>query len=257
MLDGYKMYDLTQPWSQDTPAWPTYDNPKIWYEKSLDTEKVNGQKIEFMNHTGTHLDGEKHFKHFVAHGRDIESMPLDELVSDAVIADISDKVGDYDIYTSDMIEDVVDVHDGDILFIHTGYQDYAWHREEADPHRFFCKHPGPNEEFAEWCREKDLNYLILDCGSADHPMNTVIRDIRPELANEAADHFDVDDLDEVFPPEGYQLMHTELFPEGIVHVENAQVPEELLNERVQIGTFPWRFRGGESSVSRVVAFKQS
>jgi kynurenine formamidase len=112
-------------------------------------------------------------------------------------------------------------------------------------------------EFAEWCREKNLNYLILDCGSADHPMNTVIRDVRPELANEAADHLGVDDLDEIFPPEGYQLMHTELFPEGIVHVENAQVPEELLNERVQIGTFPWRFRGGESSVSRVVAFKET
>ncbi|MEF8814501.1 MAG: cyclase family protein, partial [Halovenus sp.] len=60
MLDDYEMHDLTQPWSQDTPAWPTYDNPKVWYEKSLDTEKVNGQKIEFMNHTGTHLDGEKH-----------------------------------------------------------------------------------------------------------------------------------------------------------------------------------------------------
>jgi kynurenine formamidase len=66
----------------------------------------------------------------------------------------------------------------------------------------------------------------------------------------------VDDLDEIFPPEGYQLMHTELFPEGIIHVENAQVPEELLNERVQIGTFPWRFRGGESSVCRCVAFRE-
>ena len=51
MLNDYEMYDLTQPWSGDTPAWPTYDNPKVWYEKSLDTEKVNGQKIEFMNHT--------------------------------------------------------------------------------------------------------------------------------------------------------------------------------------------------------------
>jgi arylformamidase len=251
MLDGYQMYDLTQPWSQDTPAWPTYDNPKVWYEKSLDTEKVNGQKIEFMNHTGTHIDGEKHF---VAHGRDIEEMPLDELVGDAVVADISEKVGDYDIYTSDMIEDVADVREGDILFIHTGYQKYAWHREEADPHKFFCKHPGPNAEFAEWCKEMDLNYLVLDCGSADHPMNTVVRDVRPELADEAADHLGVEDLDEIFPPEGYQLMHTELFPHGIVHVENAQVPQELLGERLQIGTFPWRFRGGESSVSRCVAF---
>ncbi|AEN04862.1 cyclase family protein [halophilic archaeon DL31] len=253
MLDGYEMHDLTQPWCGDTPAWPTYDNPKVWYEKSLDTEKVNGQKIEFMNHTGTHLDGEKHF---IGHGRDIESMPLDELVGDAVIADISDKVGDYDVFTSEMIEDVVDVREGDILYIHTGYQKYAWHTDHADPHKFFIKHPGPNQEFADWCREKGLNYLIVDCGSADHPMNTVVRDVRPDAAAEAREALGVDDLDEIFPEEGYQLMHTELFPEGIIHVENAICPEELLNERVQIGTFPWRFRGGESSVCRCVAFTE-
>lgn len=254
MLDGYEMHDLTQPWCEHTPASADLRQPKVWYEKSLDTEKVNGQKIEFMNHTGTHLDGEKHFD---ASGRDIESMPLDELVGEAVVADISDEVGDYDVYTSEMIEDAVDVREGDILFVHTGYQKHGWHREDADPHKFFCKHPGPNAEFADWCKEKGLNYLILDCGSADHPMNTVVRDVRPELADEAADHLDVDDLDEIFPPEGYQLMHTELFPEGIVHVENAEVPEELLNERVQIGTFPWRFRGGESSVCRCVAFTEA
>jgi len=50
----------------------TYDNQGL-VRKSLGTEKVNGQKIEFMNHTGTHLDGEKHF---VAHGRDIEEVSL-------------------------------------------------------------------------------------------------------------------------------------------------------------------------------------
>jgi kynurenine formamidase len=254
MLDGYEMHDLTQPWSSNTPAWPTYDNPKVWYEKSLDTERVNGQKIEFMNHTGTHLDGERHF---LANGRDIESMGLDELVGEGVVADLSDAVGDYDVYTSEMIEERVDVREGDILFIHTGYHDYAWYQEEADSHRYFCKHPGPNQEFADWCKEKGINYLILDCGSADHPMNTIVRDVRPELAAEAADHLGVDDLDEIFPPEGYQLMHTELFPEGIVHVENARVPDELLNERVQIGTFPWRFRDGESSVCRCVAFEET
>ncbi|PSQ15321.1 cyclase [Halobacteriales archaeon QS_8_69_26] len=251
MLDGYEMYDLTQPWSVDTPAWPTYDNPKVWYEKSLDTERVNGQKIEFMNHTGTHLDGEKHF---LADGRDIEGVGLDELVGDGVVVDLSDAVDDYDVYTSEMVEERVDVREGDILFIHTGHQQYAWYQDDADASRYFCKHPGPNQEFADWCKEKGLNYLMLDCGSADHPMNTIVREVRPELAREAADHLGVDDLDEIFPPEGYQLMHTELFPEGIIHVENARVPEELLNERVQIGTFPWRFRGGESSVCRCVAF---
>lgn len=59
-------------------------------------------------------------------------------------------------------------------------------------------------------------------------MNTAIRPDAPS----------VDELDEIFPSSAYQLMHNELVRHGIVHVETAEVPEQLSNERMQIGTIP-------------------
>jgi len=47
------------------------------------------------------------------------------------------------------------------------------------------------------------------------------------------------------------VKHT-VFRLRIVHVENAEVPEKLRNERVQIGISTWRFRRSESSVRRCV-----
>lgn len=254
MLEGYEVHDLTIPWNGNTPTYPTVTNPKVWYESSIEKFRANAQVLEISNHTGTHLDAEQHF---IAGGRDIESIGIDELLGRGVIADISDLVDDYDIYTGEMIESVADVQQGDILFIHTGYQEYCWHKEGRDPNKYFGKHPGPSIEFADWCLEKDINYILVDCASADHPMNTAVRADRPDLEKEAAAHHNVDDLDKVFPEEHYQLMHFELFPHGIVHVECAEAPTELLNERVHIGTFPTKFRGGEASQCRCLAFQQT
>jgi hypothetical protein len=59
----------------------------------------------------------------------------------------------------------------------------------------------------------------------------------------------------VFPPDHYQLMHIALFHCPIVHAENLGGDIDLvLNQRVTIGCFPWRFVDGESSICRIVAF---
>ena len=34
-------------------------------------------------------------------------------------------------------------------------------------------------DFIKWVREKKIKWLGVDCGSADHPMNTKIRDWEP------------------------------------------------------------------------------
>ena len=50
-------------------------------------------------------------------------------------------------------------------------------------------------------------------------------------------------------------MHTKLFPYDIIHAENLGGDiEQLLNRRVTIGAFPWKFVGGESCICRIVAF---
>jgi kynurenine formamidase len=204
---------------------------------------------------GTHLDGEIHFH---TPGKDIASLNMEFLVHDGVVVDLSDVCGDYDVYTSNMVEERVEVRVGDILIIHTGYHHFGWDHPTADEVRYMVKHPGPDREFADWAKSKKLRWIGVDCGSADHPMNTIIRNWMPRQAREAERVFQKkfgQSLEQVFDDSKYQLMHLEMFPYGIIHAECVGGELDLLiNRRVPIGFFPWRFVDGESSIGRCVAF---
>lgn len=250
-----KAIDLTIPLGIGTPPWPTYEPLEIKYFKRLAPNGANGQVLSHSNHLGTHLDGEIHF---FTPGKDIAQLGMDFLLHEGVIVDLSDTVGDYDIYSSKMIDERVEVKEGDILLIHTGYHHFGWDHPNADEIRYMVKHPGPDREFAEWAKAKKLRWLGVDCGSADHPMNTIIRNWMPRQAKEASLHFQNKykrDLGEIFDDTKYQLMHIDLFPHGIIHAECIGGDIDLiLNERVLIGFFPWRFVDGEASIGRCVAF---
>src|SRR5271157_399039 len=250
-----KFVDLTIPLGIATPPWPTYEPLQIKYFKRLAPNGANGQLLTHSNHLGTHLDGEIHF--YTA-GKDISELDMDYLVHEAAVVDLSDCVADYDVYNSKMIEERVEVKEGDILVIHTGYHHFGWDMPTADEIRYMEKHPGPDREFAEWAKKKKLRWIAVDCGSADHPMNTIIRDWMPRQAKEADKLFKKKygmPLAEFFDEGKYQLMHIEMFPYSIIHAEclGGEI-DLLLNRRVQVGFFPWRFVGGESCIGRAVAF---
>jgi kynurenine formamidase len=227
----------------------------VKYFKRLAPNGANGQLVTHSNHVGTHLDGEIHF---YTPGKDIASLDFDFLVGEGAIVDLSDAVGPYDIYTAKMVEDRVEVRKGDILIIHTGFHHYGWDQPTADEVAYMVKHPGPDREFAEWAKRKKIKWIGVDCGSADHPMNTKIREWMPRQAAECDAHFQAKygkGLTEVFDDSKYQLMHIEMFDHGIVHAECLGGDIDLLlNQRCTIGCFPWRFVDGESSISRIVAF---
>ncbi len=254
-MNNMKIIDLTMPLGVGTPPWPTYEPLQVKYFKRLAPNGANGQLVTHSNHLGTHLDGEIHFH---TPGKDIASLDMDFLVHDGVIVDLSDVAGEYDVYTSEMIEERVEVKEGDILIISTGYHKYSWDQPTGDEVAYMVKHPGPDREFAEWAKKKKLRWIGVDCGSADHPMNTKIRDWMPRQAQECDTHFKKKygkGLTEVFTDDKYQLMHIEMFPYGIIHAECVGGDIDLLlNERVTIGCFPWRFVDGESSIARIVAF---
>ena len=250
-----KYIDLTIPLGIGTPAWPTYEPLQVKYFKRLAPNGANGQLVTHSNHLGTHMDGEIHF--FTA-GKDIASLDMDFLVHEAAVVDLSDVCGDYDVYTSQMVEERVEVREGDILIIHTGYHHFGWDMPFADEIRYMVKHPGPDREFAVWAKKKKLRWIGVDCGSADHPMNTIIRDWMPRQAREADQIFQKKHgktIAQFFDDTKYQLMHIEMFPYGIIHAECIGGEIDLLvNRRVTLGFFPWRFVDGESSIGRCVAF---
>lgn len=254
-----RVIDLTQNISHLTPPWPTYEPLQIKFFKRLAPNGANGQLITTSNHVGTHLDGPLHFD---TAGRDIASLELEKLVGPAAVADISDIAEDFGIYTPQDIMDRVEVKKGDILIINTGYHKYGWDQPQADERRYMLRHPGPSMEFVDWVKEMELKWIGVDCGSADHPMNTKIRDWEPREA-EACDRYMKEklgkSLNEIYPwPDVYQAMHLQVFikPYEIIHAENLGGDIDLLsNKRTIVGCFPWKFQGGESSICRIVAFE--
>jgi kynurenine formamidase len=259
LMDNVRVYDLTQRLSIHTPPWPSYMPLGLQYFKRIAGahmgQGANGQIMTTSNHAGTHMDGEIHFH---SSGRSIGDVPLKEWVGQGVIVDLSDCVSDYSLYTPEMIMERVEVKKGDILIINTGYNRYAWDQPASDEVRYFCKHPGPSPEFYKWAIKMEIKWIGVDCGSADHPMNTIIRTWHPKLFQEAEAKLIKDfgkKWDEHFPQdEFYQVMHLKLFPKKIVHAENIGGEiNEIKNKRAWIGCFPLKGIELESAMCRMVA----
>jgi len=259
-MDKARMFDLTQPLSIHTPPWPSYVPLQIQYFKRLAGahmgQGANGQVITTSNHVGTHMDGEIHFH---ACGRSIGHVPLDEWVGPGVVVDISDSVGDYDLYEPELLMKRADIRKGDVLIINTGYNRYAWNQKGSDEVRYFVKHPGPGPKFHKWAIKMKFKWIGVDCGSADHPMNTIIRNWHPKLFLEAEAKLKAKygrAWDEMFPLETYyQVMHLKLFPLRIVHAENLGGEiNKLSNKRAYIGAFPLNGIELESAMCRIAAW---
>ena len=90
------------------------------------------------------------------------------------MVDISDAVSDYSLYTPEMITERAEVKEGDILIINTGYHKYGWDQPdipnpeaqggvESKEFGYLIRHPGPSPDFADWCIEKKIKWLGVDC----------------------------------------------------------------------------------------------
>ncbi len=219
------MLDMTLPFSVQTPQWANYEPLSVKYTKRVGGQYFglgrNNAHCRASFHLATHMDGEKHF-HIA--GRTIGEMPFDHWRGPGVIVDISDAVSNSSVYTPAMIEERVDIQEGDILIIKTGWHQYGWNSPDSDEFRYMIKHPGPSPDFADWCIQKKIKWLGVDCVAMEHPMNTIQRTWHPKTFAEANQKL-IDqygkDWDEMYPLDKYyQDMHLNLFPKGIVHAEN-------------------------------------
>lgn len=257
------MLDMTIPFSVQTPQWANYLPLTVTY-----TSRVGGQNFGMGRnretchasiHLATHMDGEIHFW---PRGRTIGQMPLEDWLGPGVIADISDKVSNSSVYTPEMIESVVEVREGDILILKTGWHKYGWNSPDSDEFRYMIKHPGPSPDFSDWCVAKKIKWIGIDAVSADHPMNTIQRIFHPKTfaeANEKLKHDFGKDWDEMYPLDKYyQDTHLNLFPKKIVHAENlGNAITQAESGRYYIGAFLQRAMEAETMWGRFVAFKES
>jgi len=260
-----KPYDLSQPLNQEVSFWPYYPPFEVKYIKRKAEHGVNAQYIQTSNHMGTHLDAPRHF---VTGGMTIDEIPMDWLYGPGVIVNLAEELDELDVYTPQMIESHVEVRDGDILLLHTGWGKYAQFGSQPDEEKYIHRHPGAHPDLVPWLLEKKIHIWGLDAISTDHPMNLPIGRFLGKgmfghcdrVRKQCEDKFGgPEGVAKLFPDSDYQLTHNALFPHHCMHVENLGGDiehSELQDRRLTLGVFPWKFKGGEAAFCRVVAFVQ-
>jgi kynurenine formamidase len=260
-MAAMQMLDMTLPFSVQTPQWANYEPLSIKYTKRVGGQYFglgrNNAHCRASFHLASHMDGEKHFW---AAGRTIGQVPLDYWHGPGVIVDISDAVSNSSVYTPEMIEQRVDLRDGDILLIKTGWHRYGWNSPDSDEFRYMIKHPGPSPDFSDWCVARQIKWLGIDCVAMEHPMNTIQRVFHPKTfaeANEKLKEQYGQEWDEMYPLDKYyQDMHLNLFPKAIVHAEN--LGKEIAaagNGRYYIAAFLQKGMDNASMWGRFVAWQ--
>jgi kynurenine formamidase len=257
-----RLVDLSQPLNQECPFWPYYPPFEVKYIKRKAEHGVNAQYIQTSNHMGTHLDAPRHF---VTGGKTIDEIPLEWLCGPGVVVDLRDEMDELACYTPEMIEKRVEVREGDLLVLHTGWHRYSQFGAQPDEERYIHLHPGAHPRMCDWLLAKKIHVWGVDCISTDHPMNLPIGRFLGKGMHGHCDKvrrlcerkFGKDEMAELFPDSAYQLTHNALFPHDCIHIENLGGDidhPELQNKRLVIGCFPWKFKGGEAAFARAVAF---
>ncbi len=262
-MNEVQMLDMTLPFSVQTPQWANYEPLSLTYTKRVGGSYFgmgrNNAHCRCSFHIATHMDGEVHF---YAAGRTIGQTPNDFWFGPGVIADISHLVSNSSVYTPEMIESVVDIREGDILVVKTGWYRYGWNSPDSDEFRYMIKHPGPSPDFADWCIRLKIRWLAIDCVAMEHPMNTIQRLWHPKTFAEANQKLIEQygaDWDAIYPLDKYyQDMHLNLFPKGIVHAENlGKEIADAESGRYYIGAFIQKGTELASCWGRFVAFKEA
>ncbi len=225
--DG-KWIDLTYPFSEKTLYWP--NNPRGFTFDTL-FEGVNDHGFYYSSysffapeHGGTHLDAPVHF----AEGRQtVDQIPLERLMGEAVVIDVSHRAlddRDYQIQIEDVTiwekkhgplpEDVI------ILF-RTGYGKFYpdpllyfgtdLKGEEAIPLLHF---PGIHPELAAWLVDnRSVKAVGLDVASIDYGQSTEFMSHRILLGENIPGFENVANLDRL-PAKGIHLIALPMLIEG-------------------------------------------
>ena len=80
-----KIIDLTLTISQTIPTFPGSPKPRFISWSKIKKDGYNLELLFFSSHTGTHLDAPYHFNE---NGMKIHEIPLERLISDAVLLKI-------------------------------------------------------------------------------------------------------------------------------------------------------------------------
>jgi len=198
------------------PVYPGDPSPSFESYSTLQKDGVNLTKITMGSHTGTHVDAPRHF---IRDGIGIDRIPLNKLIGEAYVADLSKKPIGSGITSKDLRRELeTEIASDDIVAIYTG-----------------C-----SEHWGDKSINRDYTYLTED--AADYLVSKKVRAVGVDFLSvekfKATEH----------------LVHKTLLGNGIFIVESlSNALNQFVGQRILMICMPIKLRDGDGAPSRVVA----
>ncbi len=284
--------DLTHPFSADTPRWPYFQKPVIDSMHSLAKGGVLTQRIDCVQHTGTHCDAPRHVMEKEFDGkraRYTHEMPVDAYTGDAICLEI--EVEKWGLITDKHLEDACkranilpEELEGMVVCLNTGM-----HRQFDDSKDYYHYSCGTGVDAGKWFVKHKVKCVAMDMQALDHPLHTAMgvngatalnlmgasgRPITQEYIEkfglEAYAEFDKEEyiklhgidaynekfglLEEIGCWGTWEPCHKLMLGNGIVGVENLGGDlDKVSGKRFRFFCFPIRWYLGDGSMVRCVA----
>jgi len=198
------------------PVYPGDPSPSFESYSTLQKDGVNLTKITMGSHTGTHVDAPRHF---IRDGIGIDRIPLNKLIGEAYVADLSKKPIGSGITSKDLRRELeTEIASDDIVAIYTG-----------------C-----SEHWGDKSINRDYTYLTED--AADYLVSKKVRAVGIDFLSvekfKATEH----------------VVHKTLLGNGIFIVESlSNALNQFVGQRILMICMPIKLRDGDGAPSRVVA----
>ena len=212
-----KGIDLTQDLSNGMPIYPGDPAPSFRSYATLAKNGVNLTTMTHGSHTGTHMDAPKHF---ISGGISVDQIPVNTLVGEAFVADLSYKQIGSGIERSDLVSDIGSkIRKDDIVICYTGCSD-RWGDKSVNK-----------------------NYTYLTKSAAEYFVSKHVRAV-------GIDFLSVEKFKAPSP-----VAHKTLLGKGIFIIESiSSAVKKFCGERILLICLPIKLQGGDGSPSRVIGF---
>ena len=211
-----KATDLTHHLRNGMPVYPGDPSPSFESYSTLQKDGVSLTKITMGSHTGTHVDAPRHF---IRDGIGIDRIPLNKLIGEAYVADLSKKPIGGGITSKDLRRELeTEIASDDIVAIYTG-----------------C-----SEHWGDKSINRDYTYLTED--AADYLVSKKVRAVGIDFLSvekfKATEH----------------VVHKTLLGNGIFIIESlSNALNQFVGQRILMICMPIKLRDGDGAPSRVVA----
>lgn len=169
MNQNFKTIDLTHTITEMIPTWDGdcgFHLPiAVDYKDCTEPDLFRIQKIECKAGIGTHMDAPAHC---IVDGRTIEALPLQELVTDCIVVDVSAKANEHYMITSSDVEAFEKAHGeipaGSLVIFYTG-----WSKHWETPEKYNNNHVFPSVDVstAELLLTRGIVGIGIDTLSCD------------------------------------------------------------------------------------------